>query len=135
MFPFVGMNHISEFVKSVVSYFYPLNSVSSGTRVGVCKYSSTAAVQFHLNTFTTRNELICAIDSMSRSQGTTYTGTAMNLVRTGMLIPSRFVLLVFCLSLKNRGARGNEFPKVVVLITGLSYWLCLVVLMSKMEHR
>ena len=74
-----------EFIKSVARYYFPAGATSSPTRMGLVVYSSQVNVAFHLNAYTTRDQILCALDGVTRVPELTQTGRAFNVVRTQML--------------------------------------------------
>ncbi len=114
----------AEFLKSVASYFYPSNNATSLTRLGIVTFSSAVLPQFFLGNYSSRNDILCAIDGITRDTMLTFIGSAFRYVRTVMFSASAFVAILCCnqpamISLSwNSGARGSDVPKVAVLITG-----------------
>jgi hypothetical protein len=53
--------------------------------MGLVVYSSQVNVAFHLNAYTTRDQILCALDGVTRVPELTQTGRAFNVVRTQML--------------------------------------------------
>ena len=81
----------AAFVKSIVSYFFPASTQMANTRIGLVTYSTAVTPQFNLSTFSTRDDLFCAVDQMSRSTGLTYTADALYYAKTVMFTPAACV--------------------------------------------
>nr|KAG5687711.1 hypothetical protein BaRGS_024190 [Batillaria attramentaria] len=74
-----------EQMKDFVKDFLSVGDIDNGyLRVGVVIYSTGVYVQFHLNTYTTRYQLLDAIDNIPYRYGSTNTADALKTVRTDM---------------------------------------------------
>lgn len=74
--------------------------------VGVITYATSINIQFYLNTYKTKSEVLQAISNLSYSAGATYTHAALDTARTVMFTESR-------------GARpaSQGVPRIVVVVT------------------
>lgn len=80
-----------------------LNIDTGSIRVGLITFSDTYKQYFFLNTFTTRGQMLAALNNVTYVPGATNTGMALNYVRTVMLT-------------SGNGDRP-EAPNIVVLLT------------------
>ena len=70
-----------EFVKAMIDLF----DINSGKiRVGVVSYSNWAFLEFHLNTYTTKEEMKNAISNVTHYRGDTNTGSTIGYMRDVM---------------------------------------------------
>ncbi|XP_066300013.1 collagen alpha-3(VI) chain-like [Branchiostoma lanceolatum] len=60
----------------------------NATRIGVAQYSDTNSLEFNLNRYSTKDEVLNAVNTISYQGGGTYTGSALDFVRQNMLVES-----------------------------------------------
>ncbi|CAH1241297.1 COL6A3 [Branchiostoma lanceolatum] len=60
----------------------------NATRIGVAQYSDTNSLEFNLNRYSTKDEVLNAVNAISYQGGGTYTGSALDFVRQNMLVES-----------------------------------------------
>ncbi|XP_078660839.1 uncharacterized protein LOC144905190 isoform X3 [Branchiostoma floridae x Branchiostoma belcheri] len=58
------------------------------TRIAVAQYSDTNSLEFNLNRYSRKDEVLDAINGISYQGGGTYTGSALDFVRQNMLVES-----------------------------------------------
>ena len=75
---------VLEFVRNIVRN---LEIRPRRTRVGVATYASTATVQFYLNTYERKEDVLQAIEFIQFQGGKTNTAAGINLLRTTMFLP------------------------------------------------
>jgi len=85
----VGEENFERFKSFVKSFLDDVDVESCQYRIGFMKYGSNALVQFHLNAYTSSEELITAIDGIGYSHGHTYTGQALRVARQDMFTTAR----------------------------------------------
>lgn len=91
-------------MKDFVKDFLFMADIDTGkARVGVMIYSAEAHVQFQLNTYQSKPEVLRAIDAIPYRSGSRNTAAALKSVRTEMFSPSH-------------GDRGAA-PNVAILIS------------------
>lgn len=57
---------------------------SGNVRIGILTYSTDVYIQFHMNQYTTKNELIAAVGNIPYNYGSTNTADALKTMRTEM---------------------------------------------------
>lgn len=85
----VGEGNFQQMKDFLKKFLYEVDVESCGFRVGVLKFGSSAFVQFHLNSYTTTEDLTAAIDNIRYSHGFTYTADAVRVARDSMFQRSR----------------------------------------------
>ncbi|XP_078580606.1 uncharacterized protein LOC144864418 isoform X3 [Branchiostoma floridae x Branchiostoma japonicum] len=60
----------------------------NATRIGVAQYSDTNSLEFNLNRYSTKDEVLNAVNGISYQGGGTYTGAALDFVRQTMMVES-----------------------------------------------
>ncbi|XP_019848636.1 PREDICTED: phosphatidylinositol phosphatase PTPRQ-like [Amphimedon queenslandica] len=70
---------MKNFVYNIANSF---NVGSDSVRVGVMSFASSNSYHFHLNTYTTKSSVLTAINNLPYSGGYTYTGQALDGMRT-----------------------------------------------------
>ena len=73
---------VKDFVKRVIDFF---NIGREGTHVAVVTYDTDTHIEFTLTRYYTKNELRNAVDDIDYHGYLTYTGEALNTVRTNVL--------------------------------------------------
>ncbi len=81
-----GFKHSLQFVKDVVK---PLEFASGKTRVSVITFNDQGIAKFYLDTYTTRQDILEAIDFVSYVRGATFTSDALRIMREDVFTASQ----------------------------------------------
>lgn len=94
---------VKQFVSSITNAF---EIGPDNVQVGLLSFSSTPILQFYLNTHTTKQSVLSAIDSLPFASGGTYTADALDLIRAQAFM-------------EQNGARpaSEGVPKIVIVVT------------------
>ncbi|XP_033728441.1 uncharacterized protein LOC117317678 isoform X2 [Pecten maximus] len=84
----VGTNNFLRMLKFVKDMLTFADIDSGNVRVGAVTYSTAVNVQFHLNSFTKKSEVLSAIDNIPFTAGSTNTADAILTMAKQMFVPS-----------------------------------------------